>query len=78
MSLGASVVCNCYKEGRTPPPPFPGWMICADAGGELSLDLPWEENKDKHDLFWKWKEHACEHEDMNYAYQRFESKTPPF
>lgn len=74
MGLDASVMCNCYKEGRTSIPPVPIELIYFDDKQyHLALNLPWEweGNEDKYflfdNLFDNWMENACEHEGMNYA-----------
>jgi hypothetical protein len=60
MALGASVRCNCIKEGKAPPHPFPELLAFDKTGepilkkeGEISLDLCLE-----HD---KWYRNSCAH-----------------
>ncbi len=60
MGLGASVHCNCIKEGKAPPHPFPELLAFDETGepilkkeGEISLDL-WL----AHD---RWYRNSCAH-----------------
>ena len=60
MGLDASVCCNCIKEGKAPPHPFPELLVFDEAGepglaiaGQISLDL-WM----AHD---KWYRKSCPH-----------------
>lgn len=67
MGLDASVLCNCWKEGRIKPPPFPAEFIGFDEEGYLELKVAWEGNQEMHDAFDKWQHTCCEHEDMRAA-----------
>src|SRR5262245_19210109 len=67
MGLDASVMCNCYHQGLTLPPPMPPELIKIDEEGYLSLIVPYDDNEELYHQLRKWKKHACAHSDMNYA-----------
>ena len=66
MGLDASVMCNCYRQGKAVPCPFPEHFI-VDADGFPALDLPYEYNEDKFDAFDTWLATCCDHPNMDYA-----------
>jgi hypothetical protein len=66
MGLDASVMCNCYRQGKTTPCPFPEHFYI-DEDGFPALDLPYEYNEEKFDLFENWLATCCEHPNMDYA-----------
>ncbi len=68
MGLDASVMCNCFWEGRTTPPPVPMTLIRLE-NGFLTLDLPYDGNEDVYLKFDVWSvSKVCEHlEGMDYA-----------
>jgi hypothetical protein len=60
MGLGAWVHCNCVKEGKAPPHPFPE-LLAFDETGEPTLKCDGEINLKlwlKHD---KWYRDSCRH-----------------
>jgi hypothetical protein len=63
MGLVASVMCSCFADGLTEKPPFAD-RVRLDQSGFLTLDLPYENNEDKHHLFDKWLATACKHPNM--------------
>lgn len=65
MGLNASVMCRCFVDGKTSVLPFAD-NIKIDEDGRLFLDLPYEENHDKHNLFRQWIDAGCEHARMNF------------
>ncbi|HXB05614.1 MAG TPA: hypothetical protein VNW04_00820 [Puia sp.] len=74
MSYSAFVICNCYKGGKTTEPPYKKYMSIDDEG--IYLDIPSELWKKNEDLCYKmdkefdeWKRTACEHKDMNAAFE---------
>lgn len=69
MGLDASVMCNCYREGRTLAPPVPADLIYLDNQGFLALNLPYDGNEDAYLKFDRWSfGKVCEHQEgMNYA-----------
>src|SRR5436309_15439659 len=73
MGWDASVMCNCWKEGKTTPPPVRSELIHLDEEGYLALALPWEGNEDKHEAFHEWQRDCCAHEGMAYAKEWFAS-----
>ncbi len=66
MGLDASVMCNCYREGKTTPCPFPE-HYSLDEEGFPALALPYDGNEDKFDQFEEWLATCCEHPHMDYA-----------
>ncbi|MBL8164129.1 MAG: hypothetical protein JNJ61_19225 [Anaerolineae bacterium] len=66
MGLDASVMCNCYREGRTSPCPFPDDLyIDEDGFPALRINRPDEESRSE--VFDAWLSHCCEHPNMDYA-----------
>src|SRR5690242_16671064 len=66
MGLDASVMCNCYRQGKTTPCPFPEYFY-VDEDGFPALNLPYEYNEEKFDIFENWLATCCEHPNMDYA-----------
>ena len=66
MGLDATVLCNCYREGRTTALPFAD-LVVLDEDGYLGLSVPYVNNQANYRLFWKWKETCCEHPRMEYG-----------
>ncbi len=74
MSYCAFVPCSCYREGKTTEPPYSEYV--KDDNGRLFLDVPyelfdedWEKIFDMEDEFDQWKKTACQHEDMELAFE---------
>lgn len=66
MGLDASVMCNCYKQGKTSPCPFPeNFQI--DAEGFPALNLPYESHQSESDTFDQWLATCCEHAYMEHT-----------
>ena len=66
MGLDASVMCNCFKEGRTTDPPVPRYWLEIDKEGRLSLIS----ERDSDDLYMKvfeWEQKCCPHSGMHFA-----------
>jgi hypothetical protein len=66
MGLIASVMCTCFADGIAANPPF-AVHVKLDQAGFLSLDLPYENNQDKHEEFLQWLNAACKHPGMDFA-----------
>lgn len=66
MGLDASVMCNCYQEGKTTPCPFPQ-NYYVDEDGFPTLDLPYEQNENHYETFDEWLSTCCDHPNMDYA-----------
>jgi hypothetical protein len=66
MGLDASVMCNCYKQGKAKPCPFPDHFIIDDEGYPV-LDLPYDDNEHMFDDFETWLATCCDHPHMDYA-----------
>lgn len=67
MGLDASVLCTCYQEARTAPPPFAPELVVLDDDGWRYLDLPYDGNEELHGQFVSWMRTCCEHEQMQAA-----------
>lgn len=65
MGLDASVMCNCYAQGRCTPCPFPAAFTIDDEGFPL-LNLPQRGHEADHDQFEEWLNSCCEHPGMDY------------
>jgi len=66
MGLDATVMCNCFKQGMTTPPPFPREWLYVDEEGCLSLLPEYDTDERWHELY-EWRETCCEHPDMDYV-----------
>jgi hypothetical protein len=66
MGLDASVMCNCYRDGKTTEPPVPREWLEVDGEGHLDLKAGCGPDGRWADLY-GWKESCCEHEGMNCA-----------
>ncbi len=64
MGLDASVMCNCWKEGKCKPPPVP---VQINEDGYLH---PLVEGSITHRDFGIWEQSACIHEYMHYTHER--------
>src|SRR5260370_16920346 len=69
MGLDATVSCNCFKQGRTTPPPIPQDWLYLDDEGYWSC-RPGHEAEHSWPELYRWKQKCCEHEGMNYASER--------
>jgi hypothetical protein len=68
MGLDASVMCNCFVEGKTSPPPFPREWLEIDDEGHLAL-LPEYESNELFNQQYEWEKNCCEHPWMDYAFE---------
>ncbi|MBZ0308485.1 MAG: hypothetical protein K8I82_20635 [Anaerolineae bacterium] len=66
MGLDASVMCNCYRQGKTTPCPYPEYFH-VDEDGFPALNLPYERHEDAFDAFESWLANCCDHPHMDYA-----------
>jgi hypothetical protein len=66
MGLDATVMCNCFREGKTTPPPVPRDWLEIDEDGYLNLKKEHESNENwiKH---WEWEQSCCEHRGMDFV-----------
>lgn len=76
MGYDAFVPCNCYKNGKTVPPPFEEYVVI-DEDGLIEMVLPdglrdagWDICSKYYLPFDRWMMDACEHEDMRYLFER--------
>jgi len=75
MGLGAYVRCRCWEDGNiTSPPPF-AEHVRLDSEDCLDLDLPWDENQEKHEVFNEWLGSCCAHPDMRQAEEHISNWT---
>jgi len=66
MGLDASVMCNCFREGKTRPSPFsPHFYV--DGEGFPALNLPYESNEEEFEAFDEWLLTCCDHPNMDFA-----------
>ena len=70
MGLDAIVRCRCWENGKISSPPPHISNVKVDEEDNLVLDLPWQDNRDKHDSFDDWIEHCCTHPRMEQARER--------
>ena len=77
MGLSAYVNCSCYRREKTIPFTLPEWRtrFRFDIEGVLGLDLPYEGYEHEHDTVQDWMQHACEHEDMEFASEQIANWT---
>lgn len=69
MGLDATVMCNCFKEGKTSEPPFPQDQLYVD--GEGFLHVRTDDPTDlKHRRLYEWMQTACQHPGLNFARER--------
>lgn len=72
MSYSAYVVCDCFREGKTTPPPHQKYLRFDEDG--LYIDIPdelWSESEaaQMESEFNNWKDTACEHDEMDFAFE---------
>jgi hypothetical protein len=74
MGLDASVMCNCCRDGKTTPPPFPRDWLELDQEGYINLKQEYdhEETWAKH---YEWEQTCCEHASMEFASERIANWT---
>jgi hypothetical protein len=65
MGLDASVMCSCYREGKTRPCPFPE-LFHIDADGFPALNIPYDNHEAMHEQFETWLAACCPHPYMDY------------
>src|SRR4051794_40918894 len=66
MGLGATVLCNCFRDGKTMDPPCPREWLQVDADGFFAL-LPEHDTDELYAQVSAWMEAACEHPGMDAA-----------
>lgn len=66
MGLDASVMCNCYQEGKTKPCPFPD-KFYVDEYGFPAVHLAVYDNEHISDQFDEWLSTCCEHPNMDHT-----------
>lgn len=66
MGLDATVMCSCFRDGTTTPPPFPrDWLEIDDEGYiNLKKERDSDENWAKH---YAWEQSCCEHKGMDFS-----------
>ena len=74
MGLDATVMCNCYRDGKTSPPPFLRDWLEVDDEGYLNLKKE-HDNDDNWHTFYQWEQDCCEHHRMEYADERIANWT---
>lgn len=66
MGLDASVMCNCFREGRTSEPPVPRDWLQIDEEGYLVL-RPEHDSPEACHRVYGWMLACCEHPEMEHA-----------
>lgn len=66
MGLDASVMCNCFRDGRATPPPFPLEWLEVDVEGYLNLKQGHDTDENWLSQY-EWEQSCCEHEGMAFA-----------
>ncbi len=67
MGLDASVMCTCYREGKTTPCPYPDYFqVDADGFPALEADFAGQQ-PDAQEVFDDWLAACCPHPNMEYA-----------
>lgn len=69
MGYDATVVCSCFRLGKTVPPPFVEHVKTEDNWFPY-LDLPYVGNESKFAEFEQWLLSACCHSGMEYTSER--------
>ena len=74
MSYSAFVICNCYKDGKTEDPPYKEFVQFDEDSLNLNIPDKIEGKRPKNTYqmygeFDKWIQTACEHKDMELAYE---------
>ncbi|MEW4453182.1 hypothetical protein AB1L30_10940 [Bremerella sp. JC817] len=74
MGLDATVMCNCFRDGKTKPPPFPSEWLEVDNEGYINLKKEHNsgENWAKH---YEWGQSCCGHKGMDFARERISNWT---
>lgn len=69
MGLDASVMCNCFREGRTSTPPFPREWFEIDKQGYFGLKAEYDSDENWAAQY-QWSQSCCKHKGMYLAWQR--------
>jgi len=69
MGLDASVMCNCFQEGKTKKPPFPQDWLEVDSEGYFNL-LKEHDTDANYFRFNEWEKDCCPHGDLEFASER--------
>lgn len=74
MGLDATVMCNCFRDGKTTPLPFPREWLEVDDEGYLNLKKE-HDCSDNWDKQCEWEESCCEHENMDLVCEHISNWT---
>ncbi|MCG8648965.1 MAG: hypothetical protein MI861_03985 [Pirellulales bacterium] len=69
MGLDATVMCNCFRDGKTTASPFPRDWLEVDDEGYLNLKAPHDSDENwgkQHE----WEQSCCPHQGMDFASER--------
>ncbi|WP_435018041.1 hypothetical protein TA3x_005680 [Tundrisphaera sp. TA3] len=66
MGLDAHVMCDCFRKGKTTPPPFPREWLEVDEEGYFNLAQEHDSAEGWAKLM-EWQHSCCDHEDMDFA-----------
>src|SRR5262249_38208114 len=75
MGLDATVMCNCFRDGKATPPPFPREWLEVDNEGYLNLKNEHASNQTWAGLH-AWERSCCEHEGMDFVCEHISNWTP--
>lgn len=67
MGLDASVMCTCYRDGKTTPCPFPASFQLDDEGFPALDPALVERQPEAQDVFDEWLATCCPHPEMEFA-----------
>jgi len=68
MGLDASVMCDCFRTGKTTPPPFPNDWLEIRADGYPDLKKQYNSDENWVELY-TWQQVCCEHEGMDLVFE---------
>lgn len=74
MGLDASVMCHCFRDGKTTDPPVPREWLEVDEEGYLNLKEPHDTAKYWSSVY-QWEQSCCEHEGMCFASEHISNWT---
>ena len=74
MGLDATVMCNCFRDRKTSPPPFPREWLEVDDEGYINLKKE-HDSKDNWGRQYEWEQSCCDHEGMKFESQHISNWT---
>lgn len=74
MPIDASVMCNCFRDGKTKPPPVPLAQLEFDSEGYINTKPGYESIESANNLYY-WEQTCCEHKGMKAAFAGIANKS---